>query len=69
MYVDSSTVRTKGKAYQRHLLRSSFREHGKVKHKTIANLSGCSDEEITAIKLAFKHKKDLSVLGAIRFAT
>ena len=65
VYVDSSTVRTKSKrSYTRHLLRTSFREHGKVKHKTIANLSGSTDEEIAAIKLALKHKKDLSVLGS-----
>ncbi len=65
MYVDSSTVRTKsGKSYTRHLLRTSFRQQGKVKHKTIANLSASSDEEIAAIKLALKHKKDLSVLGS-----
>ena len=60
MYLDTSTIKKNGKSYTRHLLRTSFRENGKVKHKTIANLSNCSDDEIGAIKLALKHKNDLS---------
>ena len=47
------------KIYQSVLLRTSYRENGKVKKKTIANLSGCTPEEIEAIKLALKHKDDL----------
>jgi hypothetical protein len=42
MFVDSSTTRLNGKAYPRHLLRESYREVGKVKHRTIANLSHCN---------------------------
>jgi len=48
MYVDSS--KSHGK-YTRSLLRENYRECGKVKHRTIANLSHCSVEEIDAIKL------------------
>ncbi|MDP2646725.1 MAG: IS1634 family transposase, partial [Desulfobacterales bacterium] len=62
MYVDSAAIKGKAKSYIRHLLRTSYRENGKVKHKTIANLSGCPEGEIKAIKLALKHKKDLSAL-------
>jgi transposase len=47
------------------LLIHNYREGDKVKHKTIANLSGCSDEEIEAIELALKHKKDLSQLVSV----
>jgi len=36
-----------------------------VKHKTIANLSGCSENEINAIKLALKHKNNLAEIGPI----
>ena len=61
MYVDSTT---QGK-YTRHLLRESFREDGKVKHRTIANLSRCPKEEIDGIRLALKHKKDLAALVSI----
>ena len=63
MYVDRSTVRSKsGKAYTRQLLRESYRENGKVKHRTIANLSKCKPEEIEAIRLALKHKGELPKL-------
>ena len=32
MYVDTSTLKRGNKTYTRHLLRTSFRENGKVKH-------------------------------------
>jgi len=62
MYLDRSKVTVNGKTYHRVLLRQSYRENGKVKHRTIANLSACSTEEIQAIELAFEHKKDLDAL-------
>jgi len=61
MYVDTSTSQGK---YKRYLLRENYREGGKIKHRTIANLSKCSEEEIAAIVLALKHKKNLSQLAA-----
>jgi hypothetical protein len=64
MYVDVSHVRQGGKTYTRRLLRESYREDGKVKHRTIANLSGCSAAEIEAIRLALRHKDNLSPLAA-----
>ena len=60
MYVDEATVRQNGKVYTRCLLRESYREGKKVRHRTIANLSKCSPEEIAAIRLALRHKKDLT---------
>ncbi len=66
MYVDRSTVRSKsGKSYTRYLLRESYRENGKVKHRTIANLSKCKPQEIEAIRLALRHKADLTQLGSV----
>ena len=62
MHLDSSTTQRGDKTYTRHLLRETFREGKKVKHRTIANLSHCSEEEIAAIRLALRHKKDLSEL-------
>ena len=62
MYVDVSSSTVKGKTYKRYLLRQSYREGGKVKHRTIANLSQCSPEEIKAIRLALRHKKELAGL-------
>ncbi len=60
LYIDSSTLIQNGKPYTRHLLRQSYRENGKVKHRTIASLSRCTPEEIEAIRLALRHKNDLS---------
>lgn len=65
MYIDTTTSRRGDKVYVRHLLRTSFRENGKVKHKTIANLSSCSDAEITALKLALKHKGKLNSIASL----
>ena len=62
MYVDVSTVRANGKSYTRYLLRENYREDGKVKHRTVANLSQCSPEEIQAVRLAFTHKGQLGAL-------
>jgi transposase len=70
MYVDTATIRIKsGKTYLRHLLRTSYREEGKVKHKTIVNLSSCTGDEIAAIKLALKHKGNLQQLSSIESLT
>ena len=65
MYVDSCTYNANGKKYTRHLLRESFRQGGKVRHRTLANLTHCSDQEVQAIKLALKHKANLHQLGNI----
>lgn len=62
IYLDRSKTTLHGKTYHRVLLRQSFRQDGKVKHRTIANLSDCSPEELQAIELALKHKHDLDSL-------
>jgi transposase len=62
VYIEKTNSRGK---YTCYLLRETFREDGKVKHRTIANLSGCSEEEIEAMRLALKHKKDLSQLVSV----
>jgi transposase len=59
MFIEKTNSRGK---YTCHLLRENYREGGKIKHRTIANLSACSEEDIMAIRLALKHKKDLAVL-------
>ena len=69
MYIDTAYSYQRGKSYCRHLLRDSFREKGKVKHRTIANLSHCSDEEIAALKLALKHKENLTNLISVEEVT
>jgi len=65
--VDTSTVRTPtGNSYTRYLLRKSYCEQGKVKHDAVANLSSCSPEEIEAIRLALRHKQDLTALVSLK---
>ncbi len=66
MHVDVAYKKQNGKSYRRVLLRQNYREDGKVKHRTIANLSNCTEEEIQAIKLALKHKSDLTKLGSFQ---
>src|SRR5690349_21823789 len=44
------------KIYKTVLLRESYREGNKVKKRTIANLSGRSEQEINAIDWALKNK-------------
>ena len=68
MYIDDQTYKVgkkNKKTYRRVLLRDSFREGGKVKHHTIANLSKLSDDEIAAMKLALKHKGNLAALADV----
>jgi hypothetical protein len=64
-YVDPSHITRGGKTYTRHLLRESYRANGKVLHRTIANVSHCSEAEIAAMRLALRHKEDLEHLGTI----
>ncbi len=65
MYVDISLLQKNGRTYKRALLRESYREQGKVRKRTIANLSACSEQEIAAIKLALRHKNDLSEVASL----
>src|SRR2546422_4467343 len=68
MYIDTSHITRGGKTYTRHLLRESYRAHGKVLHRTIANVSHCSTAEIEAMRLALRHKEDLEHLGTVQDA-
>ena len=65
MYLDISLLNKNGRTYKRVLLRESYREQGKVKKRTIANLSACSEKEIAAIQLALRHKSDLSEVASV----
>ena len=50
------------------LLRQSYREGGKVKNRTLANLSHCTPQEVEAIRVALQHKDDLAILGTLQTA-
>ena len=70
MYI-TETIRTgaNGTSYRCVLLRQSYREGGQVKNRTIANLSHCPSQEVTAIRLALQYKDDLTVLSTLQDAT
>lgn len=59
MYIETVSTRRGKKIYKCVLLRESFRENGKVKHRTIANLTNRPDDEIEAIRFALQHKGQL----------
>jgi hypothetical protein len=54
MHVARVTSRQKGREYVSHLLRQSYREDGKVKHRTLANLSMLPPAAIEAIAAVLK---------------
>ncbi len=60
MHVEEGITRIGGREYRRVLIRDSYRDGNKVKHRTIANISKCSPAEIQAIKLALKYKENLA---------
>ena len=65
MYIDDQAYERDGHSYRRILRRNSFRADGQVRHKTIANLSKCDDDEVAAVKLALKHKGNLQALTVV----
>jgi transposase len=67
MYITEVATKTK-KGKLSHLcilLRESYRQNGRVKNRTIANLTHCDPGEVAAIRLALKHKDDLTVLRSV----
>ena len=65
MHIVENKSKSGKKIYRSILLRESYREEGKVRKRTVANLSNCTSQEIEAIKLALSHKDDLSALGTL----
>lgn len=63
MYVSTTIRKRNGKAYKNHLIRSSYRENGKVKHKTICNISHLPADLIESIRKRLKIGKPLEANG------
>jgi hypothetical protein len=61
MYItEVLTKTTTGKiAHRCILLRESYREHGKVKTRTLANLTHCPPRDVVALRWALQHKHAL----------
>ncbi|MEW6215763.1 MAG: IS1634 family transposase [Nitrospirota bacterium] len=68
MYITEVLTKTKrGKISHRcKLLRESYREDGRVKNRTIANLTHCNPKEVMALQLALEYKDDLTVLKSLK---
>lgn len=56
MHIETPRKTVKGKEYHQVLLRESYREDGKVKKRTIANLTNKPKEQVAAIVEALKHR-------------
>ena len=70
MYLTETTrIGANGTTYRCVLLRQSYREGRQVKNRTIANLSPCTPQEVTAIRLALQYKDDLTVLSTLKDAS
>lgn len=65
MYITDVLTKTqKGKISHRcTLLRESYRENGKVKNRTIKNLTHSDPKDVAAMRLALKYKNNLQLLG------
>ena len=56
VHVVTTRRRYKDRVYTTHLLRRSYREHGKVKNETVGNLSHLPDSVIELVRLALSGK-------------
>ena len=54
VHVATTQRKYKGRVYQSHLLRRSYREDGKVKHETLGNLSHLPPHAIEAVRRALR---------------
>ena len=69
MYIEELKKKQGSKIYKSILIRESYRDNGKVKHRTIANISKLPVEHIRQLKASFKGEKSnikISDLGTGR---
>lgn len=69
MHVAITKREYKGKTYTSVLLRQTYRENGKVKHRTLANLSALPPEIIDLIRRALKGEKFMSASDAFKITS
>lgn len=65
MHVAKTVREYKGKVYTNYLIRTSYRENGKVKHKTLANISRLPADLIEICTQRLKSGKPLAVSNGI----
>jgi Transposase DDE domain len=66
MHVVTNTIRRGDRVYTAHLLRRSYREGGKVKKQTLANLSHLPEELIELIRGALRGQRFIEAGAALR---
>jgi DDE family transposase len=66
MHVATTRRHYKGKTYQTHLLRRSYRQDGKVKHETLANLSHLPTEAIELVRRTLKGERFVAATDAFQ---
>ena len=57
MYLESIKSNRNGKTYVSHLVRETFREDGKIKHRTVSNVSKLPAIQLRALKQSLKGAK------------
>src|ERR687887_201831 len=65
MHVVTNTIRRGDRVYTAHLLRRSYREGGKVKKQTLANLSQLPEEVIELIRGALRGQRFVAAEEAL----
>jgi len=66
MHVATTRRHYKGKVYETHLLRRSYRQDGKVKHETLANLSHLPAEAIELVRRSLKGERFVAAADAFQ---
>ena len=66
MYIATTQKKYKDKCHEQILLRESYREDGKVKTKTLLNLTNKPKEQVKAIVTTLKALKENNVVGPLR---
>jgi hypothetical protein len=66
MHVATTRRHYKGKTYETHLLRRSYRQDGKVKHETLANLSHLPGEAIELVRRTLKGETFVAAADAFQ---
>ena len=59
MYIITTKKEYKGTIHRQILLRESYREDGKVKSRTLLNLTNKAKEQVEAVVAALKNKDDI----------
>ena len=67
VHVATTRRKYKGRVYETHLLRRTYREGGKVKHETLGNLSHLPPAAIEAVRLALKGETLVSAESRFEF--